>query len=80
MKSLRRQRRFAARLDGDRAQDGHESEEYEEHSTAYKRFLRELLQAQRRALVRLHREGEISDEALRQVEYDIDLEEARLEE
>lgn len=75
-----RQRRFAARFDGDTAEDGDESEDYEEHSAAYKRFLRELLQAQRRALVRLHREGEISDEAMRQVEYDIDLEEARLEE
>jgi CPA1 family monovalent cation:H+ antiporter len=75
-----RQRRFAARVDGDAAEDGDEGEDYEEHSATYKRFLRELLQAQRGALVRLHKEGQISDEAMRQVEYDIDLEEARLEE
>jgi monovalent cation/hydrogen antiporter len=74
-----RQRRFAARVDSDAAENGDEGEDYEEYSAAYKRFLRELLQAQRRALVRLHREGQISDEAMRQVEYDIDLEEARLE-
>lgn len=74
-----RQRRFAARLDSDGAEDGDESDDYEEYSAAYKRFLRELLQAQHRGLVRLHREGQISDEAMRRVEYDIDLEEARLE-
>lgn len=68
-----RQRRFAARFDSD------EGEDYEGYSAAYKRFLRELLQAQRRALVHLHREGHISDEAMRRVEFDIDLEEARLE-
>jgi monovalent cation/hydrogen antiporter len=74
-----RERRFAARFDGDAAEDRDESTDYEEYSAAYKRFLRELLQAQRKALIRLHREGRISDEAMRRVEYDIDLEEARLE-
>lgn len=74
-----RKRRFAARLNSEAAENGDEGEDYEEYSATYKRFLRELLQAQRRALVRLHREGQISDEAMRRVEYDIDLEEARLE-
>jgi monovalent cation/hydrogen antiporter len=74
-----RKRRFTTRLNRDAAENGGESEDYEAYSAAYKRFLRELHQAQRRSLVRLHREGQISDEAMRRVEYDIDLEEARLE-
>jgi CPA1 family monovalent cation:H+ antiporter len=75
-----RQRRFAARVESDAAGDGDEIEDYEEHYSTYKRFLRELLQAQRSTLIRLHEEGQISDEIMRQVEYNLDLEEARLEE
>ncbi|MCA1729925.1 MAG: cation:proton antiporter, partial [Actinobacteria bacterium] len=69
-----RERRFAARSDGD------EAEGYEERSDAYKRFLRELLREQRSALVRMRNEGEISDEVLRRIQHDLDLEEERLEE
>jgi Na+/H+ antiporter len=69
-----RERRFAARSDGD------ETEEYEERSDAYKHFLRELLREQRSALVRMRNEGEISDEVLRHIQHDLDLEEERLEE
>ncbi|HET7479235.1 MAG TPA: Na+/H+ antiporter [Rubrobacteraceae bacterium] len=67
-----RRGRFAARFDGD-------SEGVEERSTAYQRLMIELLRAQRRTLIRLRNEGEISDEAMHRIERDLDLEESRLE-
>ncbi len=63
---------FVARFDGN-DQDG-----LEERSAAYRRLVRELLWAQRRALVRLRDDGEIGDEALHRIEHDLDLEESRL--
>jgi monovalent cation/hydrogen antiporter len=73
-----RRRRFAARHSG-RSESGEEGDGYEEHSLAYQRFRRELLGAERAALLRLRGEGRISDEVRRRVERDLDLEEARLE-
>jgi Na+/H+ antiporter len=72
-----RRRRFEARL----AQESENPEEdgYEEHSLAYQRFRRELLGAERAALLRLRDEGRIGDEVRRRVERDLDLEEAQLE-
>lgn len=58
---------------------GVDDDGYEERSQAYQRLSRELLRAQRNALVRLRNEGEISDEALHRIERDLDLEETRLE-
>jgi CPA1 family monovalent cation:H+ antiporter len=52
---------------------------YEERSQAYQRLSRELLLAQRSALVRLRNGGDISDEALHRIERGLDLEETRLE-
>ena len=51
----------------------------EERSQSCQRLLRELLVAQRNALVRLRNEEAISDEALHRTERDLDLEETRLE-
>jgi monovalent cation/hydrogen antiporter len=68
-----RKRRFAARA-GKVEDDG-----YEERSLAYQRLVRELLDVQRRALVDLRNQGEISDSVLRRVERDLDLEDTRLE-
>jgi len=51
----------------------------EERSVSYRRLTRELVQAQREQLISLREGGHISDEALRRVERDLDLEEARLE-
>ena len=68
-----RKRRFAARA-GKVEDDG-----YEDRSLAYQQLLRELLAAQRLALVRLRNEGVISSEVMRRVERDLDLEESRLE-
>jgi hypothetical protein len=44
-----------------------------------RRLRRELLSAERNALLRLRNTGEISDEAMRSVERDLSLQEARLE-
>ena len=71
-----RHRRFAARH-SEQTESG--EEDYEERSLAYQRFRRELLGAERAALLRLRSEGRISDEVRRRVERDLDLEEARLE-
>jgi CPA1 family monovalent cation:H+ antiporter len=68
-----RQRRFAARRDGGDV-DG-----FEQRSEAYQRTLRELINAQRAALVRLRKQGAISDHVMRRVERELDLEDTRLE-
>jgi monovalent cation/hydrogen antiporter len=57
-------------LDDDGAQD---------RSLAYQRLVRELLEAQRREIVRLRNQGEISNEVMHRIERDLDLEDARLE-
>ena len=51
----------------------------EQRSTDYQRLLRELIEAERAAVRALRRERRISDEVMRRVERDLDLEEARLE-
>jgi monovalent cation/hydrogen antiporter len=68
-----RRRRLKARggyLDDDGAQD---------RSLAYQRLVRELLEAQRREIVRLRNQGEISNEVMHRIERDLDLEDSRLE-
>jgi monovalent cation/hydrogen antiporter len=72
-----RRRRFAARSAG-QSEDGKE-DDYEERSLAYQRFRRELLDAERAALLRLRNQGRLSDETRRRIERDLDLEDARLE-
>jgi monovalent cation/hydrogen antiporter len=71
-----RRRRFSA-LHSGQSESGEEIDGYEERSLAYQRFGRELLGAERAALLRLRSEGRISDEVRRRVERD--LEDARLE-
>ncbi len=68
-----RRSRFVAR------KMGVDEDGFEERSQSYQRLSRELLVAQRNALVRLRNEGTISDEALHRIERDLDLEETRLE-
>ena len=68
-----RRSRFQARFDGD--DDG----AIERQSTDYQRLRRELLEAERAAVVGLRREGRISDDVMRRVERDLDLEDSRLE-
>ena len=68
-----RKRRFAARA-GKIDDDG-----YEEQSVAYQRTLREVLEAQRRAVVELRNRGEISNDVMHQIEHELDLEDSRLD-
>ena len=68
-----RRNRFQARFDG--ADDG----AIEQRSTDYQRLLRELIEAERAAVRALRRDRRISDDVMRRVERDLDLEEARLE-
>ncbi len=68
-----RRSRFSARFDG--ADDG----AIEQRSLNYQRLRRELLEAERTAIIALRREGRISDEVMHRVERDLDLEDARLD-
>jgi CPA1 family monovalent cation:H+ antiporter len=68
-----RRDRFAARFD-----DGDDGG-IEERSTAYQRLRRELLEAERAAVVRLRNEGYINDDVMRRVQRDLDLEVSRLD-
>jgi Na+/H+ antiporter len=68
-----RRRRLKARA-GKIEDDG-----YEDRSLAYQRLVRELLEAQRRAIVRLRNQGTISSDVMHRIEHDLDLEDSRLE-
>ena len=65
--------RFQSRLDDD-ADDG-----IEERSAAFQRLRRELLEAERSAIIELRSAGHIDDEVMHLVERDLDLEDARLD-
>jgi monovalent cation/hydrogen antiporter len=65
--------RFAARFDDE--DDG----EIEERSQNYQRLRRELLDAERKAVQELRREGRINDAVMNRVQRDLDLEDARLD-
>jgi Na+/H+ antiporter len=67
-----RRRRLSAR-------DDEHDRSYEERSLAYQRLVRELLEAQRRAIVGLRNQGVISSDVMRRVERELDLEDSRLE-
>ncbi len=69
-----RQRRFKIRAGKIEDEDG-----LEEGSLAYQRMMHEIYAAQRRALVGLRNNREISGEVMRRVERELDLEESRLE-
>lgn len=66
-------RRFTARLDDE--DDG----ELEDNSIAYQRLRREVLEAERGEIIRMRNTGVITDEIMRRIERDLDLEDARLE-
>jgi monovalent cation/hydrogen antiporter len=68
-----RSERFRARLDG--TDDG----ALDERSADYQRLRRELLDAERQAVVDLRRAGRIDDEVMHRIERDLDLEDQRLE-
>lgn len=68
-----RRDRFASRFD-----DGDDGK-LEERSVAYQRLRRELLEAERQAVVALRRAGTINDDVMNRVQRDLDLEAERLD-
>ena len=68
-----RSSRFRARYHGI-DEDG-----VEDRSAAYQRLRRELLDAERRAVVELRNEGTITEAVMQRVQRDIDLEDSRLD-
>jgi monovalent cation/hydrogen antiporter len=68
-----RRDRFRGRLDG--AGEGG----LDERSVDYQRLRRELLEAERQAVVELRRAGRIDDEVMHRIQRDLDLEDERLE-
>jgi CPA1 family monovalent cation:H+ antiporter len=68
-----RKNRLAARA-GKVEDDG-----YEDRSVAYQTVVREVLEAQRREIVRLRNEGVISNDVMHRIERELDLEDQRLE-
>ena len=65
-------RRYESGLEAGRVTD-----EYQESSTAWSRWRRELFDAERETIVSLRDAGEINADVMRRVERDIDLEELR---
>jgi CPA1 family monovalent cation:H+ antiporter len=77
-----RQRRFRTRLGKPLAEDGLSlplEEDADARSRDYQRLVRDVLDAQRDALLSMRREGRIGDDTLRRVERDLDLEDIRLD-
>ncbi|MCW2952856.1 MAG: Na+/H+ antiporter [Conexibacter sp.] len=68
-----RSRRFQSRY-----RDGPDGA-FEERSIGYQRLQREILEAQRRAVIELRSEGRINDDVMHRIERDLDLEDSRLE-
>ena len=69
-----RKRRFAAR-----AGLAEDDEGIEDRSAAYQALVREVLEAQRREIVRLRNNGDISNDVMHRLERELDLEDSRLE-
>jgi len=74
-----RRRRFSSRI-GSAPDDSEDQDDfdYEGRADTYRRFMAQVYGAQRETLRRLRDEGHVTDEVRRRVEYDLDLEEARL--
>jgi Na+/H+ antiporter len=70
---------YEARLGHARAPLAESDDEDREHVENFERMREELLRSERGALHELHARGEISEEAMRSVERDLDLQEARMD-
>ncbi len=75
---LRRQYRFRSNRFQARYH-GNDEDGVEERSARYQRLRRELLDAERHAVVTLRNEGVITEEVMQRVQRDIDLEDSRLD-
>ena len=71
-----RTRRLGARAGETEDEDGGG---YEDRSRKYQKMVRSVLDAQRRAVVELRNEGEISNDVMHRIERELDLEDERLE-
>jgi len=69
-----RRRRFKVRAGRIEDEDG-----IEDRSRQYQRLMHELFDAQRETLIELRNRGEVSNEVMREVERELDLEESRLD-
>jgi CPA1 family monovalent cation:H+ antiporter len=69
-----RKRRLGARTGKVEAE-----EDFEDRSFTYQTMVREVLEAQRREVVRLRNEGTISNDVMHRIERELDLEDERLE-
>lgn len=76
---LRRIYEFRDRRLGQRAGAHEEDEDLDARSSAWQRMLRDVLDAQRRQLIELRNDGDISDQVLYTVMRELDLEDQRLE-
>ncbi len=70
---------YEARLEHANAEPDERGDDDRRHVEAFQRLREELLRSERAALHELHARGEISEDALRTVERDLDLQEARLD-
>jgi NhaP-type Na+/H+ or K+/H+ antiporter len=59
-------------------QEGGTTQEYRESSSTWRDWRRELLAAEREAIMSLRDRGEISSEVMRRIQRDLDLEESRI--
>ena len=74
-----RRRRFSSRIGAALDEDGDDDDfDYEGRADSYRQFMAHVFGAQRATLRTLRDEGRVTDEVRRRVEYDLDLEEARL--
>lgn len=69
-----RRRRFAAQMGYEEGED-----DYEGRTEAFTRLRRELIDAERAAVLNLRSKGVINDEVMRRIQRDLDLEAARLD-
>jgi monovalent cation/hydrogen antiporter len=70
-----RERRLTARA----GEDDGDGTDYEHRSLKYQKIVREVISAQREAVVALRNSGEISNEVMHRIERELDLEDERLE-
>jgi monovalent cation/hydrogen antiporter len=70
---VRRRERFAARF------WGRQHQEHEEGAQYYRRLRQELMEAEMKALIELRDNGTINDEVMRNIQYEMDLEQLRRE-
>ena len=73
-----RRRRFTSRIGASRDEDADDDFDYEGRADSYREFMGHVFGAQRERLRLLRDQGHVTDEVRRRVEYDLDLEEARL--